>query len=534
MAKQTEAITHLQRKLLPVEVETKNVEQGRSLIVTIGINDYANWQKLKNAVQDAVGFQQALVEKLGFQAPISPLTDSAATKDAIEFLTKDQLREVLEEDDSLVLFFAGHGHTRVEEHSETGFIVPVDARRPDTKEYWSDYIRLSHWLEEIAELPARHILVILDSCHSGFALGEAALTFRDAVRYQKDLSNRRSRKVITSAQREQPALDGGPIPGHSLFTGTLINGFSWGEADLEGNGLITGSELGLFVQQKVAQASNSAQTPDFGAFHRDDRGEIVFSLRNQSFEALKARAFSALQTGQLTLFKELTEQVIALKPFSPEVLYLEFRLRFFEKQFDRVTEIIDQLVRLDLNESQIPLSNNDLLKMQVRLPCWIPVFLIPELEFPLEVSVLNGATKEDLYVAEAQSLGDRQGYFIESKTFCQLRITNPTQNAVHVYMIGFDETGRFQLETLWEDTNVILQGIPSAETKTGYIFKPQGQQGIREIRLFSSPRQIRFFLFPASPDAYGAQVEAIANDDLRGIRVKSIYFSLTSNVCVMG
>jgi hypothetical protein len=97
-------------------------------------------------------------------------------------------------------------------------------------------------------------------------LGEAARSFRDAVRYQKDLTNRRSRKVITSAQREQSAIDGGPVPGHSLFTGTLIHGFNRGEADIEGNGLITGSELGLFVQQKVAQASGSAQTPDFGSF----------------------------------------------------------------------------------------------------------------------------------------------------------------------------------------------------------------------------------------------------------------------------
>ena len=530
MAEQIDAITHLQRKFLPVEGETKTVKQGRSLIVTIGINDYTNWQKLKNAVQDAVGFQQTLIDKLGFQAPIPPLIDSAATRDAIESLIEDQLRDVLREDDSLVLFFAGHGHTRVEEHSETGFIVPIDARRPDPKEYWSDYIRLNHWLEEIAELPARHILVILDSCHSGFALGEAAHSFRDATRYQQDLTGRRSRKVLTSAQREQPALDGGPIPGHSLFTGTLINGFNWAEADLEGNGLITGSELGLFVQQKVAQASNSAQTPDFGSFHLDDRGEMIFSLRNQSFEAVKARAFSALKTGQFALFKDLTEQVIALKSTSPEVLYLEFRLKFFERQFDRVTEVIDRLVNLSLNESQIPLSNNDLLKIQARLPYWIPIFSIPETNFPLEVAVLNGSTQENLHIIAEQPLGDSKGYLIEPKTFCQLRITNPTQNPVHVYMVGFDETGRFQLETLWEDTNVILQGIPPAETKTGYIFKPQGQQGIREVRLFSSPRQIRFFLFPASPDAYGAQVEAIDSEDLREIKMKSIRFSLTTRL----
>jgi len=527
---QTNEATPLQRKLTPVESEPEPLQQGRSLIVTIGINDYANWQKLKNAVQDAIGFQQTLIEKLGFVAPIPPLLDQAATKDAIEALIEDQLREVLKEDDSLVLFFAGHGHTRVEATAETGYIVPVDARRPDSKEYWSDYIRLSHWLEEIAELPARHILVILDSCHSGFALGDAARSFRDAIRYHQDLTQRRSRKVITSAQRDQPAIDGGPIPGHSLFTGTLIHGFNWGEADLEGNGLITGSELGLFVQQKVAQASNSIQTPDFGSFHLDDRGEFIFSLRNQSFEALIARAASTLQTGQLSLFKDLTQQVIALKPSSPEVLYLEFRLSFLERRFDRVTESINQLVNLNLNESPIPLSANDLLKLQVRLPCWIPVFVLPESNFELEVEVLNGATKDDLHVIEPQPLGELQGYLIESKTFCQLKITNPTQNPVHVYMVGFDETGRFQLETLWNDATVILQGIPPGETKAGYIFKPQGQSGIREIRLFASPKQIQFFLFPASPDAYGAQVDAIASDDLKAIQVKTIRFSFTAKL----
>jgi len=530
VAEQTNEATSLQRKLLPVHAELEPVKQERSLVVTIGINDYANWQKLKNGVQDAVGFQQTLIDQLGFLAPMPPLIDSAATRDAIESLIEDQLRDVLQEDDSLVLFFAGHGHTRVEERSETGFIVPVDARRPDAKEYWSDYIRLSHWLEEIAELPARHILVILDSCHSGFALGEAARSFRDAVRYQKDLTHRRSRKVITSAQREQSAIDGGPVPGHSLFTGTLIHGFNWGEADIEGNGLITGSELGLFVQQKVAQVSGSAQTPDFGSFHRDDRGEMVFFLRHQSFDALKARAFSALQTGQFTLFKELTEQVIALKPSSPEVLYLEFRLSFFERQFDRVTEVIDQLVNLNLEGSQIPLSNNDLLKLQVRLPCWLPVFSLPESEFPLEVAVLNGSSKEELRVVEAQPLGESQGYLIAPQTFCQLKITNPTQKPVHVYMVGFDETGRFQLETLWHNQSVILQGLPRAETRTGYVFKPQGKPGIRELRLFASPQQVPFFLFPAAPDAYGAQLDEIDSDALKAIKMKAIRFSLTTRL----
>lgn len=526
-----EASTLEFRTLNPVVIEPGPVKQGRSLVVVSGIDKYAHWRTLNNAVQDALGLQQTLIDKLGFTAPIAPLIDGAVTQKAIEALVEEQLRELLKEDDSLVLFFAGHGHTRIEQESETGYIIPVDARMPDgAKEHWSDYIRLNHWLEEVAELPARHILVVLDACHSGFALGSAANIYRSAERFRADINRDRSRKVITSAKRDQLALDGGPVPGHSLFTGTLINGFNWGEADIDGNGFITSSELGLYLQQKVGQASKSTQTPEFGSFYRDEQGEMVISLRNQSFDTLKARALSALQTGQFTLFKELTEQAIALKSTSAEALYLEYRLRFKEGNFQRVTEIIDALVSFDLQEALIPLSNNDLSKIQIRLPCWIPIFSIPETDFLPEVAVLTGQKKEQLQAIAVRPFGESQAYLIEPKSFCQLNIKNPTSDPLHIYMVGFDETGRFQLETLWSDEETFLNGLMPGETKSGYLFAPQGKPGLREIRLFSSSKRLRFFLFPASPDAYGAQLDTIPDENLQNIRVKIIRYSLTNQL----
>lgn len=40
---------------LPTEFES--VDKGRSLVAVIGINEYIHWQKLKNAVQDAIGLR---------------------------------------------------------------------------------------------------------------------------------------------------------------------------------------------------------------------------------------------------------------------------------------------------------------------------------------------------------------------------------------------------------------------------------------------------------------------------------------------
>ncbi|MEP0924383.1 caspase family protein [Leptolyngbya sp. ST-U4] len=525
-----------EREFTETEVASNSVEQGRSLVVVIGINEYIHWQKLKNAVQDAVGLQQTLIDKLGFSAPIPPLLNEAATKAAITFLIEDQLREEVQKDDSLVLFFAGHGHTRVDKAGdivlgETGFIIPAEARGP--KEVWSDYIQIDPLLQSISWLPARHILVILDSCHSGFALGEAMKSFRDAVRYEKDLSSRLSRKVITSARREQLALDNGPIPGHSLFTGTLVDGFNWGKADLDGNGLITSSELGLFIQQKVGQTSESKQTPDFGSFYLDDRGEMVISLRNQSFDALKARAFSALQSRELKFFKERVEELIALNPSSPESLYLEYRLRFAENDFERVVEIINTLLSLNLSNGLIPLSQEDLWDIEGRLYCWASVFSITETTFPVQVNVLvrdAGGVPDKLENAEKIRLGDVEGYRIEHRKVFRLSLTNTTSHPLHIYMVEIDSNGYFQPIILWKEEDILFDGLPPGETKLSYPFVQTGSTGTCEIRLFASPKRLKFFLFPASPGARGSSIELIEEEDLTQIKMKPIYYSMTSKL----
>jgi hypothetical protein len=506
MTEQTNGTSNLERSAVPVLTELEPVKQGRSLVVTIGINEYVHWQKLKNAVQDAIGLQQTLIDKLGFSAPIPPLLNEAATKAAIESLIDDRLREELQEDDNLVLFFAGHGHTRVDKLGskvvgETGFIVPVEARGP--KEYWSDYIKIDPLLQSISRLPARHILVILDSCHSGFALGEAMKIYKSANRYEKDLSSRISRKVITSARREQLALDSGPIPGHSLFTGTLVDGFNWGKADLDGNGLITSSELGLFIQQKVGQASESRQTPDFGSFYFDDRGEMVISLRDQSFDALKNRAVAALQVGNLPTFKEHMEKVLVLKPSEPETLYLEYRLMLIEstpESLDRAWNIIDMLFDMQLRNGVIPLSNQDILNLKYLYENIRALLTIPESESSSYVVLTSGQDEQNMTVAEEKLIGERKIYLIEKNSDIQFQIKNNASNKFYVYMVKIDPEGRITLDNLWRDRDILINGLPPGETKSSYLFSRRGPSGIYERRLFFATDEISELLYPPSPN----------------------------------
>ena len=281
------------RSLRPLpDTGNEPMRRGRNIVAVIGIDDYVAWRKLHNAVSDAKGMRTLFVERLGFRELLPPLLDAAATLQTITSLLQDELSTKLEPDDSLVLFFAGHGHTESSQIGsktvKTGYLIPFEARLPQEHKF-STYIKLDSFLRDVARLPARHVLVILDACYSGFALGETVQVLRSHERYSDDLSRRLSRRVITSAMDDQPALDNGPIAGHSLFTGTLVEGIDSGEADGENKGFVTSSELALFVQMRVGSASQSKQTPDFGSFELDDRGELVISLRGETFNKAQAR-----------------------------------------------------------------------------------------------------------------------------------------------------------------------------------------------------------------------------------------------------
>jgi uncharacterized caspase-like protein len=257
-----------------------NAEPGRNIISVIGVNEYTVWPRLNNAVNDALAVR-ALFMKLGFAEIMGPLLDSSATGAAMQELVKDDLAK-LSAYDNLVVFFAGHGHTHVAQFSDasvkTGYLIPSDAQAPGGRV--ATWIRLDSWLSDIARLPPRHILVILDACRSGVALG-TLVKWRNAVPQPTEalalLRARRSRRIITSALDDQLAMDSGPVPGHSLFAGCLLEGLRGGLAR-NGRSFTTGSELGTYLQQRVSSYPASAQTPDFGALELDDRGDLVLPL----------------------------------------------------------------------------------------------------------------------------------------------------------------------------------------------------------------------------------------------------------------
>lgn len=280
-------MTELQADPVP-PVHDAPVVAGRHVVVVIGIDHYAAWHHLGNAVNDARGTADAF-RRLGF-AEHPGLFDGDATRDALHALVTDDLRS-LGVNDSLVVFFAGHGASvpQILDGTEvnTGYLIPVDAENREGRV--ASWIRLDHWLADLARLPPRHILVIIDACHGGVALdairtrgvAPAAARTRDVLAAAEDAASppalRLSRQVIVSALAGQLALDGGPTPGHSLFTGCLLEALHHG-LRRGGDPTASGSEIGVYLQKQLARYPDARQTPGIRRFDFDDGGELTVPL----------------------------------------------------------------------------------------------------------------------------------------------------------------------------------------------------------------------------------------------------------------
>lgn len=239
----------------------------RSRALVIGIDQYTQASPLQYAVSDAHEFRQTLVDSFGFEADdITYLANEAATRQEILRAFLRFSREDIDVDERLVVFYAGHGHTRTGSRGEIGYLVPYDADMSD----FSTFIRWDEFTRNSELVRAKHILFIMDACYGGLALTRSIGP--GGARFLKDMMLRHSRQVLTAGKADEVVADsGGPLPNHSVFTGHLLEGMR-GKAATD-DGVITAAGLMAYVYNRVATDKNSNQTPHYG--HFDGDGDLI-------------------------------------------------------------------------------------------------------------------------------------------------------------------------------------------------------------------------------------------------------------------
>ena len=244
----------------------------------IGIDDYVNWQKLQYAAHDAEGVKDELIQKYNFKPDhVFTLLNGQATRQNILTLLGDKLGDptVVQHEDRVFVFYAGHGATRkLASGRELGYIIPVDA---DLTNLEGTAISMTNFQDISEAIPAKHVLFVMDSCYSGLALmrGGGALP---SLNYLNEISRREARQMFTAGGADQQVADNGPN-GHSVFTWTLLQGLD-GRADLNGDGVITATELADYVAPAVSALSR--QTPAFGNLPGTEGGDFIFNLKHET------------------------------------------------------------------------------------------------------------------------------------------------------------------------------------------------------------------------------------------------------------
>jgi len=240
--------------------------------LVIGISDYeSGWPDLPNAAGDADKTGD-LFSSLGFK--VTKVTDPTRAE-LIQALDSFVFGPGQEEDNCLVIFFAGHGHTeRMAYGNDMGYIVPKDAPSPnqDKAGFMQKAIDMRTVEAYARRIQAKHALFLFDSCFSG-AIFDMVRAINENIKYK---TARPVRQFITAGAADES------VPDRSIFKSQLSEALQ-GEADRNEDGYITGTELGEFLQEKVVNYSFGSQHPQYGKI-RDpnlDKGDFVFKLESK-------------------------------------------------------------------------------------------------------------------------------------------------------------------------------------------------------------------------------------------------------------
>ncbi|PYN24920.1 MAG: hypothetical protein DMD76_13670, partial [Candidatus Rokuibacteriota bacterium] len=114
---------------------------------------------------------------------------------------------------------------------------------------------------------AERIVMLLDTCYSGTAGGRTFM--RQQIRaggindqFLERLTRSKGRVIITASGPNEVALESSEL-GHGVFTYFLLQGLA-GQADRNGDGVVTVSELYEYVEEQVdrkARAEGGRQRP---------------------------------------------------------------------------------------------------------------------------------------------------------------------------------------------------------------------------------------------------------------------------------
>ena len=201
----------------------------------------------------------------GFEVQTLLNEPSHVVSERIEAFYADRKR-----DDLLLLYFSGHG---VKDEDGQLYFATRNTQHKLLRStaVWANFVN-----DVMFRSRSRRQVLLLDCCYSGaFARGMVAKGSKDVG--TRDHFEGRGRVVLTASDAMQYSFEGGEVKGEgvrSIFTQSLVRGLETGEADLDGDGLVTLDDLYDYIHDRVTDEMPQ-QSPGKWAF--DVQGEIIIA-----------------------------------------------------------------------------------------------------------------------------------------------------------------------------------------------------------------------------------------------------------------
>ena len=227
----------------------------RALLIGTGTYDHPGLSKLLSPEADCAGLTEVLRDPEIGQFEVQQLVDAdrPLLERAIEefFLTARR-------DDVCLLYFSCHG---VRNRSDKLYFAVrnTDPERPAHSSISASFVH-----DMMDECRARSIVVVVDCCYSGLfipgAKGSESTGFEEALAGH-------GRVIITAGTRMQRAWEGdhsdAEAPALSRFTAAIVEGLRSGDADLNGDGIVTLQDLFKYSSERL-HLERIEQTPRMG------------------------------------------------------------------------------------------------------------------------------------------------------------------------------------------------------------------------------------------------------------------------------
>lgn len=216
-------------------------------VVSVGISDYKYINDLMKTETDAKNFAELYLTKT---QNVKTLLGQQATHDNVLNTLRSYFAQA-KENDVVVFYFSGHG--------ANGGLCAYDTKTAKTT------ITYAEVQQAIRNCKAREKLLFIDACFSG---GLRQVPKDVSQNPHPQLKKTKGIMLFLSSRTEETSQENIWAP-NGFYTQYLIRGLK-GEADTNGDRIVTAKEIFTYVSNKVAERTSKHQNPVMWGNFNDD------------------------------------------------------------------------------------------------------------------------------------------------------------------------------------------------------------------------------------------------------------------------